>query len=79
MTLKVLGGDYRIRMHRKEPRVVREGRNGRGVRRGLVCGEEEVEERAKDTALRDTRSHLIASGARGIIPDLEVSVFEIRP
>ena len=66
-------------MHRKKPRVVREGRDAGGVRRGLICGEEEVEEMAKNTALKDTRSQLMAGGARGIISDLEVSVFEIRP
>ena len=64
MALEVLGGDCRIRMSRKEPRVVRESRDGGGVCRGKICGEEEVEKRAKDTALGDTRSHHMAGGAR---------------
>ena len=44
----------------KEPRVIRESSDGGGVRRGLICGEEEVEKRAKNTALGDTRSHHMA-------------------
>ena len=79
MALEVLGGDCGIRMDRKEPRVIRECRDGGGVYRGKICGEEEVEKRAKYTALVDTRSHHMEGGARGIIPDLEVAVFKIRP
>jgi len=79
VALEVLGGDCRIRMDCKEPRVIREISDGGGVCRGKICGEEEVERRAKDTALGDTRSHQMAVGARGIIPDLEVAVFKIRP
>ena len=56
-----------------------ESRDGGGDRRGLICNEEEVEKKAKNTALGDTRSHHMAGGARGIIPDLEVAVFKIRP
>jgi hypothetical protein len=44
-----------------------------------MCGEEEVEKRAKNTALGDTRTHHIAGGACGVIPDLEIAVFKIRP
>ena len=44
--MEVLGGDCRIRMDRKEPRVIRESRDGGGVCRGNICGEEEVENRA---------------------------------
>ena len=69
----------RIRMDRKEPSVIREIRDCGGVRRGLMCGEEEVEKRAKNTALGDTRTHHIAGGACGVIPDLEIAVFKIRP
>ena len=71
MALEVLGGDCRIRMDRKEPRVIPESRDGGGFRRGLICGEEEVEKRGKNTDLGDTRSHHMAGGARRIIPDLE--------
>jgi hypothetical protein len=71
VALEVLGGDCRIRMDRKEPRVIPESRDGGGFRRGLICGEEEVEKRGKNTDLGDTRSHHMAGGARRIIPDLE--------
>ena len=35
MALEVLGIDCRIRMDRKEPRVIRESRDGGGVRHNL--------------------------------------------
>ena len=79
MALEVLGCDCMFRMDRKEPRVIRESRDCGGVRRGLICGEEEVEKRAKNTVLGDTRSHHMAGGACGVIPDLQIAVFKIRP
>jgi len=51
VALEVLVGDSRIRMDRKEHRVIRESRDDGGVSRGMIRGEEEVEKRAKDTAL----------------------------
>jgi hypothetical protein len=51
VAFEVLVGDSRIRMDRKEHRVIRESRDDGGVSRGMSRGEEEVEKRAKDTAL----------------------------
>ena len=79
MALEVLGGDCKIGLDRKEPRVIRESRDCVGVCRGIICGEEEVDKRANDTALGDPRSHHKAGGTRGIISDLEVAVFMTRP
>ena len=79
MALEVLGGDCMIRMDRKEPSVFRESRDGGGVRRGLICGEEELEKKAKNTALGDTRSYHMAGEASGILQDLKVAVFKILP
>ena len=63
----------------KEPRFIREIRDGVGVRRGLICSEVGVMNWAKNTDLRDKRSHHMAGGACGIVPKLEVTVFMIRP
>ena len=61
-----------------EARIVCKSRNGGVFRRGQIGGEKEVEQGAKNTALRDARLHFVAVGARVFIPDLEVAVSEVR-
>ena len=70
MVLKAMGGDVRITMYRQEPRIICKSRDGDVFRRGQICGEKEVEQGAKNTALGDARLHFLAVGARVFIPDL---------
>jgi len=65
-------------MYHQKPGIFCKNRDPGVFRRGQIGGEKEVEQGAKNTALRDARLHFMTVVERAFIADFEVAVSELR-